>query len=185
MNAEPQAPVVLRPGDLLQVTVWRQPELSGEIPVGADGTLAHPLYRELQVAGVPLDVVERRVREVIGRYEANPYFVLRPLFRVAVGGEVGAPNLYSFPPDVTVQQAVALAGGPTDMGRIDRVQVIRDGEVIELDLTRHEDGAGEMPVRSGDQILVARRRESFFRQVIVPASSLTAAVVSIVTLLTR
>ena len=58
---------ILRPGDALRVTVLRHPELSGEFSVTADGTLLHPLYRELHVVGVPMSEVDAMVRAVLTR----------------------------------------------------------------------------------------------------------------------
>ena len=48
-----QAPAVftLKPGDMVRVTVWRKPELSGDFRVLADGSIAHPLYQAINVTG--------------------------------------------------------------------------------------------------------------------------------------
>ena len=42
---------VLRPGDMLRITVWRHPEMSGDFAVAPDSTLVHPLYQAVRVAG--------------------------------------------------------------------------------------------------------------------------------------
>lgn len=170
---------MLRPGDLLRVVVWRVPDMSGEFEVAADGTIVHPLYREVAVAGIPLPMAEDRLRTFLARFESNPQFVMEPLFRVAVGGEVRTPNLYSFPPEVTIAQAIALAGGLSERGRLDRVRLIRDGETVLIDLHRPNSQQAHIPIRSGDQIIVDRRR-NVFREYVVPALSVTTAVVTIV-----
>jgi polysaccharide export outer membrane protein len=172
---------VLQPGDQLRVTVWRRPEYSGDFLVAADGTLRHPLFKEVRVAGVPLGTAHQRLREFLTRYEANPEFVIEPLMRVAVGGEVRTPNLYSFAPEVTVAQAVALAGGATDRGRLSAVQVTRGGGRISVDLSRADARGSLMTIRSGDQIVVTRRR-NVLTDFILPISSLVAAVGTILQL---
>lgn len=169
---------MLAPGDVVRITVWRKEELSGEFPVGPDGTVVHPLYRDVQVAGVPAAVVEERMLEYLRRLETNPRFVVQPLFRVAVGGEVRKPDLYSLAPVTTLAQAVALAGGPTERGRLDRVRLVRGGTEQVLDLTRPDVGSGRITIRSGDQIVVPRR-VSVFRDYIAPASGLAATAVSL------
>src|SRR5438105_2451010 len=70
------AGVTLSAGDVLRITVWRQPEMSGEFVVGADGSILHPLYRTIRVANLPLSTVEDRVRTFLARFESNPEFVL-------------------------------------------------------------------------------------------------------------
>ncbi|HSL70419.1 MAG TPA: polysaccharide biosynthesis/export family protein, partial [Longimicrobiales bacterium] len=132
--------VVLSPGDAVRITVMRHPELSGEFAVAGDGTLVHPIYRELRVAGVTMPDAERMVHQLLGRFEARPEFVLDPLFQVAVGGEVRQPNLYPLRPSTTIAQAVAVAGGATDRGRLDRVRLFRGGREYMIDLSRPERG---------------------------------------------
>jgi len=151
----------LAPGDAVRITVWRKPELSGEFAITANGTVAHPLYREVQVAGMPLAAAERRLRAVLEKYEANPQFVVEPLLRVAVSGEVRTPNLYSLPPETSIAQAVALAGGATERGQLDRVRLVRQARETVINLRRPDATGGSMPVRSGDQIVVDRRTSAW------------------------
>lgn len=176
--------LVLRPGDVVRVTVWRNPELSGEFAVARDGTLAHPLYRDVVVGGMDVDVAEARIRTLLSRLESNPRFVLEPLFRVSVGGEVRQPSLYTLSPETSVAEAVALAGGATERGRLDRVRLFREGRELRVDLSAPERGLAQSPVRSGDQIYV-ERRGSVMREVVVPAASIIAAVASVLRLAIR
>ena len=168
----------LAPGDAVRITVWRKEELSGEVEVSADSTLAHPLYRGIRAVGIPFPELEARIRARLLDFETNPQFVVQPLLRVAVGGEVRQPNLYAVGPEVTVLQALALAGGLSDRGRIDRVQLVRGGVSQVLDLTRPETGSTLVTVRSGDQIFVQRRRD-VFREYVAPVASIVAAVAAL------
>ncbi|HET7584806.1 MAG TPA: SLBB domain-containing protein [Gemmatimonadaceae bacterium] len=173
--------VMIHPGDMVHVVVWRQPEMSGDFLVGADSAIVHPLYQRVQVAGVPIDSARARMREYLTRFDADPQFVLQPLVRVAVGGEVGAPNLYSLPLETTVSQAIAQAGGPTERGRLDRVRVVRGGEEFFLDLSRTDTAAVNVPVQSGDRIFITRKRD-LLRQWIAPLSSIAGLALAIVRL---
>jgi protein involved in polysaccharide export with SLBB domain len=176
---------VLQPGDVLRITVWENEAMSGEVTVGPDGALMHPLYRQLRVAGVPLAEVDARMRTFLERFVTNPQFVAEPLLRVVVGGEVRQPNLYSLPPGTTVAQAVVLAGGPTERGRLDRVRMVRGGRESLLDLTDPAAPMANTAIQSGDQFYVTRRNPNVFREYIAPAGGVLAAVVSLLNFLTR
>lgn len=175
---------LLRAGDAVRITVYGHEELTGEFAVTGDGYIAHPIYRSVQVVGVPQDEIERRVQDILYNFDAQPRFVVEPLVQVVVGGEVRQPNLYALAPEMTVAQAVGLAGGVTDRARLDRVRLLRDGVEYRLDLTSPEAEIGDMTVRSGDQIIVDRR-VSVFREYIAPAGSIASAIVSVIALILR
>jgi polysaccharide export outer membrane protein len=175
---------VLRPGDAVQITVWRKPELSGEFTIAANGTVDHPLYQAVQVANIPMSTARQRLQVFLRDWETNPQFLLKPMFRVSVGGEVRNPSLYTFAPEMTIAQAVAAAGGVTERGRLDRVRVLRTGGDIVVDLTA-SGGTGNTPIRSGDQIIVGKGRAGIFRDYVVPAVSIVMSTVTLVNILTR
>jgi polysaccharide biosynthesis/export protein len=181
-EVSPVPGAALNPGDVLRVTVWRKPELSGDFLIAADGTVSHPLFRNVRVTGIPMQAVESRVREFLVTLEANPQFVVEPLLRVAVSGEVRQPNVYTLRPETSLAQAVAMAGGPTERGRRDRLRLVRGNRELVVDLRRpNESGAG-MLVQSGDQIVVEQRR-ALYRDVVGPVVSVlgaTAAIVSVI-----
>ena len=179
--------LMLSPGDAIRVEVWRNKELSGEFPIAADGSITHPLYRELKVAGVPLATVEEQFRGFLARYESNPAFTITPLLRVIVGGEVHQPNIMTVPAGTTVAQVIAMAGGPTDRARLDHVQLVRQASRQTIDITRPEAAPMNVAVNSGDQILVPRRR-NIMQEVVAPSSSILgalAAVTSVIIQLNR
>src|SRR5688572_21855350 len=87
----------LQPGDKVTVTVWMRPELSGDFTVAQDGSLNHPLYRQVRVMDVPSAQVEERLRNFLASYEANPQVVVQPYYKVAVAGSVMRPDIYDLP----------------------------------------------------------------------------------------
>ena len=183
-QAQTGGPQALNPGDQVRIAVWRNPEMSGDFTVTANGTLNHPLYREVQVTGIPLTSVEERLRTFISRYTTNPQFVILPLVRIIVGGEVRAPNMFSVPPETTVTQAVILAGGPSERGKLDRVRLLRDGQTIHLDMGRPDSQAAALQVRSGDQIIIPRST-NVFRDFLGPTASMVGAIAAIVSIFLR
>jgi protein involved in polysaccharide export with SLBB domain len=173
----------LTPGDSVWIIVWRRPDFTGEFAVAADGSILHPLYRTVMVGGVPLATAEANLRTLLEKFDREPVFVMMPLLRVAVVGEVNRPSMYALGPKTTISEAIARAGGPTQFARLDRVQLLRSGAngghtQMRLDLANVQSGAAQMPIRSGDQILVERKR-SVFSQVILPTVTILGALASI------
>jgi len=128
VGAQTQETQGLAPGDQIRITVWRKPEMSCDCVVAGNGSIVHPLYRDVQVVGVPLSTVEDRLRTFLARYEQNPQFVIQPLVRIVVGGEVRTPNIYAVPPETTIAQAIALAGGLTERGSLRSVRIVRQSD---------------------------------------------------------
>jgi protein involved in polysaccharide export with SLBB domain len=178
----PSMSVKLRTGDAVRMLVWRQPDFSGEFTVLPDGSLAHPLLRDAKVSDVQFQDALRRMRSVLQRYDADPQFVAEPLVRVTVGGEVVRGARYYLPPETDVAQAVAEAGGITDMGRRDRVRLFRGTEAYVFDLGSTESGADRVLIQSGDQILVDRRN-TVGRDIVQPVAAVIGATASIISLI--
>jgi polysaccharide export outer membrane protein len=173
----------------VRLIVWRKPEMSGDFIVAPDGSITHPLYRVVRVGGVPFSTAEANVRTFLARFEQDPQFVLEPLVRVAVSGEVGRPQVFAVRPETTIGEAVAQAGGPNQFGQRDRVRVLRkdpSGRQRELvvNLLDPENPSATIRVHSGDQIVIDRRR-SFFREVFLPALSVFGSAASIYLVIDR
>jgi polysaccharide export outer membrane protein len=181
--------ITLAPGDSVRVVVWRKPEMSGDFIIAPDGTISHPLYRAVRVGGVPFGTAEVNVRNFLARFEQDPQFVIEPLVRVAVLGEVVKPQVFAVRPETSVAEAVAQAGGPNEVGNRDRVRILRKdpgGRQREfyVSLLQAEGSSASFRVHSGDQIVVDRRR-SFFRDVFVPALGILGSAASVYLLVDR
>ena len=185
----PADQVTLIPGDSVRITVWRRPEFSGDFIVSPDGAISHPLYRTVRVGGIPFTTAEANLRTFLARFEQDPQFVMEPLVRVAVSGEVGRPQVFAVRPETSVAEAVAQAGGPNQYAQRERVRVLRrlpNGGQREfyVNLLDPEGRSGTSRVHSGDQIVVDRRR-SFFREIFLPGLSVVGSVASIYLLIDR
>lgn len=182
----PVAPdaLTLRADDSVRITVWHHPELSGTFAVAPDGSISHPLYKAVRLGGVPLSELNERVHSFLTRFDADPQFVVEPFLRVAIGGHVKRPDIYAVRPGTTVSQAIVIAGDATDDGRTDRVQLVRDGRTTTLDLTATGSGAPFQPIRSGDEILVPRRRQ-LWHDILGPAVTVLGASAAIVAAIAR
>ena len=125
----------------MRIVVWRKPEFSGDFVVAPDGSITHPLFKAVQVANVPYATAEANLRRFLTRFEENPEFVMEPLVRVAVSGEVDRPQVFALRPEMTIGEAVARAGGATEKGDARRIRVLRvdaNGrqQQFEADITR-------------------------------------------------
>lgn len=180
---------VLSPGDSVRITVWRKPEFSGDFVIAPDGSVTHPLFRAVRVGGVPIRTAEANVRAFLTRFDQDPQFVMEPLIRIAVSGEVPRPQVFAVPPGTSLAVAVARAGGTTQFARRNHVNVFRTtgsgrSEQLIVDLTRPDQGIAAMPVRSGDQIVVDRRK-SFWRDVFFPILGAVGSVASVALIIDR
>jgi protein involved in polysaccharide export with SLBB domain len=155
LEAQTPAPTLM-PGDALQITVWREADLSGEFIVAEDGTVTLPLLGRRTVAGVSLTDLQSQLLTAYGEQLRNPSVVITPLRRVYVLGEVHRPGLQSVDPTVSLAGVIALAGGANAQGDLRRIRIVRDGEVIAQRMGATQ-ALSTIDVRSGDQIFVERR----------------------------
>lgn len=160
---------VAGPGDTLRVTVFQNQDLTLEVRVDADGRITYPFLGLLQVGGRTPSEIETLIargleeRQVLKRPQVS---VTMPQFRsqqIAVLGNVNRPGKYPLELPLTVSDALALAGGLTQLGG-DSVVLsrIEDGKTrnIEIDLAQmFVPGAGRMDdlaLRPGDVIFAHR-----------------------------
>ena len=179
----------LAPGDSVRITVWRRPELSGDFVVGPDNSVTHPLFRTVRVGGVPQSTAEANVRTFLLRFDQDPQFVLEPMVRVAVTGEVTRPQLFAANPQMSILEAIARAGGPTVNAARSRVRVLRynprgEQTTFVIDLNSSEEGVGRAPIHSGDQIIVDRKK-NFLRDILLPTFTVVGSIASIGLLIDR
>jgi polysaccharide export outer membrane protein len=146
----------LRPGDALRVMVKNEPDMSGEFPVAADGTVMLPIIGIARAADKSVTMLWSELEARYARELTEPEVQLTPLVRVSVLGEVRTPGLFLVDPTHIVRDVIAMAGGLTPSANRRRVRITRDGME-----TVTEYGAGvpalEAGLRSGDEIFVDRR----------------------------
>lgn len=144
---------VVRPGDLVAVNIWREPDLSDTVEVDPQGTVVLPKLGTLELGGTTPTAVKSRITEGYAKYLVNPSIQVTVLRRIQVTGAVKTPSLYHVTGTMTVGDVIALAGGVTPDGNTGKVELIRDGQTLAGDL----DGGtslADTPIRSGDQLNV-------------------------------
>lgn len=173
----------LRPGDVIRLRIWREPEWSGDFPVDEAGTVVFPRVGEYFVLDDTDASLQARLLADYQQYLRNPSIEIIVMRRIRITGAVNNPGLHLVDPTYTVADALALAGGATPLGEPEKVQLIRDGRQVAVDL-RSDVRITDSPIRSGDQLYVPERGW-ISRNAAVVAASITAGVSLIIALVVR
>ena len=179
------APDVLRPGDVVRLRIWREPELSGDFTVDAAGVVTLPKVGPVQATDQPVDSLQAKLLKAYKVYLTQPSIEVIPLRRIQVTGAVRNPGLYTVDPTMRIADVIALAGGAAPNGRRDRVVLVRGATTIHSRLSP-DARFTQVPLRSGDQLFVPER--SWISRnpgVVVGALSATASVMYAVARLRR
>ena len=147
---------VVRPGDVVRLKIWREPDMSGDVAVDEAGVAALPRLGALQVANLPADSLKRMLVRSYAKYLRDPAVDVTVLRRITVLGAVRTPNVYHVEPTMTVADAVALAGGTTPDGKQNQVELRRRGGGKSIKLSQRSRLA-DTPIRSGDELYVPQR----------------------------
>jgi polysaccharide export outer membrane protein len=120
----------LGPEDVIEVFVYKEPDLSTTVTVRPDGRISLPLAGELDATGKPATQLQQEIAERLKRYVSEPVVnvMVKQInsLKVSVLGEVRKPDVYRIKNRVTVLDAIAMAGGFTDLARPNRVVVLRN-----------------------------------------------------------
>lgn len=141
MSYDASAFNLLGVGDQFELTVYREEELSGIYTVSDEGDIDFPLIGVVDVEGRTCRDVQNDVRDRLGaEFLRNPTVrcavtELNSL-RVIVTGEVNAPGRFPYADNLTVVEALALAGGVNENSSDERVIITREvnGETIDIDV---------------------------------------------------
>lgn len=145
----------LAPGDKVALAVFGQTDTSGQFDVNADGNISVPLVGSVAASGRTLAELRDQLGQRLNRFIVNPRFTVDIVTyrQVFVLGEVQKPGGYPYSVDLTVRQAIALAGGFTRRAITDKVVLTR-----QVDGSPKEYGVSPKDfVAPGDTLDVQRR----------------------------
>ena len=117
-------------GDLISITVFGEPDFSVTSHLSESGTISYPFLGELQLSGLTINQIEQQITEGLqGDYLVKPRVTVTVLEyrKFFVNGEVKSPGGYAFVPGMTVNKAISLAGGLTDIASREEISIIREG----------------------------------------------------------
>jgi polysaccharide export outer membrane protein len=115
--------------DILEITVWKQTELSGRVPVRPDGKISMPLIGEVEAAGLTppklADVITEKLKTYVTKPQVNVMVQEVKSQFVNIVGEVGKPGRYELTQPMTILDAITSAGGPSQFAKLKRIYVLR------------------------------------------------------------
>jgi polysaccharide biosynthesis/export protein len=155
------------PSDVVNVIVWRNPELSMTVPVRPDGRITTPLIDDLEALGKTPTELERDMEKALVKYIRDPVvtvvvssFVGPISEQIRVIGEAAKPQILPYRKDMTVLDVMIAAGGLTDFADGNGARIFRVAEGGKLysvrlrDLVKRGDITANVAMRPGDILII-------------------------------
>ena len=125
----PQGDYLIKPGDLLLISVWREEDLQLETLVRPDGRISMPLVGDVQASGRSVSDVQGEIVERIEVYipDAVATVMIRAIEgnKAFVVGKVNRPGPILMTSDTNVMQALSIAGGTAQFANLDDIVILR------------------------------------------------------------
>jgi polysaccharide export outer membrane protein len=154
----------LQPGDVLAVSVWKEPDLQGEVLVRPDGGISFPLVGNIDASGKSVEQLGEEISARIAKYLSDPVVTvsLKQMLgnRIYVLGKVNKPGEFVVNRYVDVLQALSMAGGVNPFADRNKIQVLRRGDSGQISIPFSYDAVekGDLKqnilLQAGDIILV-------------------------------
>lgn len=167
---KPASDFLIGPEDVLEITVWRNADLSKTVTVRPDGMISLPLIGDIRANGYTAAQLADKITVKLKEFKESPTVAVSVKeinsYSIYVVGEVIKPGKYPLKSHTTLLQAISIAGGFTPFASKNKMQVVRntmgsDGESHENRIpVRYDDlltGKGEpgnFLLRSGDTVVV-------------------------------
>lgn len=156
--------LVIKPGDVIDVRVLNQDQVSGKARVRSDGKVALPFLNEVQAAGLAPGALAQDLQTRFKSFFTTPVVTVAveeaKAQPISVMGQVERPGQYALDNASSVLQALALAGGLTEFAKKDRIFVLRAGPPQERIRFRYEalvqprGPAASFRLQGGDVVVV-------------------------------
>lgn len=115
--------------DVLDISVWKEPDLTRSVPVRPDGKISLPLLNDVQAAGLTPSQLAAQITESLKKFVTNPQVTVIVSAinsqRVYILGEVNRAGAYPLLPQMNVLQALSSAGGFTQFANPKKIYVMR------------------------------------------------------------
>jgi len=124
------------PQDVLNISVWKDAELTRTVPVRPDGKISLPLLNDVKAAGLTPAQLKDEITDGLKKYMTDPIVtvIVNEINsqRVYITGEVGHAGAYPLLPQMTILQALSSAGGFTPFANMKKIYMLRmvDGKQV-------------------------------------------------------
>jgi polysaccharide export outer membrane protein len=156
---------IIQSNDILQIFVWKEPNLTGKVLVRPDGRISFPLVQDMQAAGLNPGQLKEKIERTLKEYIEVPNVTVMvdtiQSYRVFVNGRVAKPGAITNEKPISVLQALSLAGGFLEFANTSEIVIIRgSGEDSTLyrfnypEVIRGKNFNQNMPLKSGDVVIV-------------------------------
>ncbi|MFH1260113.1 MAG: polysaccharide biosynthesis/export family protein [Elusimicrobiota bacterium] len=159
----PAADYIVRPQNVLEINVYGEEDLSKTVQLSASGDISCPLLGRVKVAGMSPAEIEEKLARLYQEYLVKPDIsvLVKEYSNFYVYGQVVKPGAYKLEGDVTILEAITLAGGLTPIANPDGVKVIRvEGgreQLIKVkvsDITKRGDKSKDIILKPNDVVVV-------------------------------
>jgi polysaccharide export outer membrane protein len=120
---------IIGPSDVLNVSVWKEPEISRTVPVRLDGKITLPLAGDIMASGLTTDQLQLAIKEKLEPYLTEPEVTVivqeAKSKKVNIFGRVSKPGSYELTKPTTVLDGIAMAGGLGDFAKASKIYVLR------------------------------------------------------------
>jgi polysaccharide export outer membrane protein len=128
-HAQATASYHVKPGDVLEISVWKEPDLQRQVLVRPDGAFSFPLVGEVDARGKTVAELNKVVSERLSRYISDAVVTISVQTingnKIYVLGQVNKPGEFIVNPSVNIMQALSMAGGTTPFAATNDIIVLR------------------------------------------------------------
>lgn len=120
---------VLGPGDIIEISVWKDESLKRELPIPPDGVIAYPLIGDIDVNGMTVTDLRKAITERISEYVPDATVTVMVIslksLRAYVIGKVNSPGVFTISMNTTVMQILAMAKGLSPYASESKIHILR------------------------------------------------------------
>jgi polysaccharide export outer membrane protein len=160
-NIQTEPGYLIGPGDVLNIEVWKEPDISREVTVNYKGEIKLPPIKKMSAIGLSIPLLEERIAEALSKYLIEPVvFVTVKEYnsqRVIALGET-TTGMYTLKRKTTLVEFLGQIGGPTENADTSHLKLIKkDGRIFTYDLhelIKDSQESQEIVVTGGDAVYI-------------------------------